>query len=199
MDVFRHFNPRSPRGERLTVLNPNVCIIGFQSTLSARRATEASIMFNARDFDFNPRSPRGERRCRGVVAFLSNGFQSTLSARRATLFKFFEVFKMFISIHALREESDQILENVILVVLISIHALREESDAGRLKSVSTCSNFNPRSPRGERPQCVTSAHLSIVFQSTLSARRATPQILSFYPILLFQSTLSARRATIYCT
>ena len=106
MDVFRHFNPRSPRGERLTVLNPNVCIIGFQSTLSARRATEASIMFNARDFDFNPRSPRGERRCRGVVAFLSNGFQSTLSARRATLFKFFEVFKMFISIHALREESD---------------------------------------------------------------------------------------------
>ena len=33
-----------------------------------------------------------------------------------------------ISIHALREESDDYIQDKLLAVLISIHALREESD-----------------------------------------------------------------------
>ena len=57
-----------------------------------------------------------------------------------------------ISIHALREESDVDYINVGLAVDISIHALREESD--RL------------------PPAATQSY--IPFQSTLSARRATP-------------------------
>ena len=61
-------------------------------------------------------------------------------------------------------------------------------------------NFNPRSPRGERQGQVSSLFLASIFQSTLSARRATNSgvfILCFHA--RFQSTLSARRATLVCT
>ena len=37
---------------------------------------------------------------------------------------------MTISIHALREEGDQQMKNIIQQQKISIHALREEGDAG---------------------------------------------------------------------
>ena len=57
-----------------------------------------------------------------------------------------------ISIHALREESDNRHDSAAQAhILISIHALREESD--RQAQVAECrlSDFNPRPPRGERP------------------------------------------------
>ena len=56
-----------------------------------------------------------------------------------------------ISIHALREESDNRHDSAAQAhILISIHALREESD--RQAQVAECrlSDFNPRPPRGER-------------------------------------------------
>ena len=81
-------------------------------------------------FNFNPRSPRGERR-------------NTITNN---------VIRLLISIHALREESD--LWNIgtlaVCVTAISIHALREESDANESTIISSRSNFNPRSPWGER-------------------------------------------------
>ena len=56
-------------------------------------------------------------------------FQSTLSVRRATLLLYYPRRLAHISIHALREESDQMLHQLIpRVIGISIHALREESD-----------------------------------------------------------------------
>ena len=60
-------------------------VLVFQSTPSARRATVPSLIQLLESVDFNPRPPRGERppritlRCRPII----------------------------ISIHALREESDQ--------------------------------------------------------------------------------------------
>ena len=58
------------------------------------------------------------------------------------------------------------------------------------------SNFNPRSPCGERPIPGRSENRPPRFQSTLSLRRATRRV---YPKLAsccrFQSTLSLRRAT----
>ena len=55
-----------------------------------------------------------------------------------------------ISIHALREESDdkRVCKGVILI--ISIHALREESDCGLRLNIGSLFDFNPRPPRGER-------------------------------------------------
>ena len=102
-------------------------------------------------------------------------FQSTLSARRAT-----------------EGQSQPSVSNII-----SIHALREESDPPKFDIPFKYGDFNPRSPRGERPQTYTNSKSKVVFQSTLSARRATPLTVSKKSAFVFQSTLSARRATLY--
>ena len=80
--------------------------------------------------NFNPRSPRGERLAETLQHTPLSLFQSTLSARRATS----EAVKAivhyaYISIHALREESDLRSYGLSKIWLISIHALREESDS----------------------------------------------------------------------
>ena len=51
-----------------------------------------------------------------------------------------------ISIHALREESDSNVSFSGIRGNISIHALREESDANSRSPASHPNNFNPRSP-----------------------------------------------------
>ena len=80
-----------------------------------------------------------------------------------------------ISIHALREEGDQAIMQGVYNHIISIHALREEGDGSTLSKWPVSSSF----------------------QSTPSARRATPALSCFWlSTSLFQSTPSARRATL---
>ena len=123
--------------------------------------------------DFNPRSPRGERLRGFKIACPFCQFQSTLSARRATDRFVILSDVLIISIHALREESD--LRSLWVIRAqkdfnprsprgerpcskdapphshdISIHALREESDTSATVERKALSDFNPRSPRGER-------------------------------------------------
>ena len=127
----RDFNPRSPWGERHqtsgNIANNSYISIHalreesderieactafcpiFQSTLSVRRATLRGTLACKSWFYFNPRSPWGER----LLAIIHNPIIQ------------------YISIHALREESDiivfQLLQNLTAY-------------------------FNPRSPWGERP------------------------------------------------
>ena len=78
-------------------------------------------------------------------------FLSTPSARRATAQDVQSYDRSTISIHALREEGDRLLQGVVLVERISIHALREEGD-GSGQFVLDC---------------------VYLFLSTPSARRAT--------------------------
>ena len=56
-------------------------------------------------------------------------FLSTLSVRRATCHPYHTKRVILISIHALREESDEKRLSAIYSRAISIHALREESDS----------------------------------------------------------------------
>ena len=125
----QNFNPRPPRGERLSarrwrearisisihalreesdaaVLHLLRSMTRFQSTPSARRATRLTVPDCLLLLYFNPRPPRGERR---------KDFQQDFHA-------FF----------------------------ISIHALREESDSATSFVVCPFTYFNPRPPRGER-------------------------------------------------
>ena len=51
-----------------------------------------------------------------------------------------------ISIHALRKESDDWNGRVRRLLQISIHALRKESDAKSMSRLPRLSHFNPRSP-----------------------------------------------------
>ena len=81
--------------------------IRFLSTPSARRATQHWRDCQAHYHHFYPRPPRGGRRCAPV-----------LSRELA-----------HISIHALREEGDQVRIEKDITQQISIHALREEGDS----------------------------------------------------------------------
>ena len=82
----------------------------FLSTPSARRATRYWQTSASKQFYFYPRPPRGGRP-------LGIGTISPIE---------------LISIHALREEGDDVLcqstANIQTIELISIHALREEGD-----------------------------------------------------------------------
>ena len=124
-----NFNPRSPCGERRPLLTAEHGIVLFQSTLSLRRATGGRCPSGVRRRNFNPRSPCGERRFWAVCTLFNRG----------------------ISIHALLAESDvcRLLEFLALF-LISIHALLAESDLWEQHQARFSSNFNPRSPCGER-------------------------------------------------
>ena len=81
---------------------------------------------------------------------------------------------MKISIHAPREGSDgEDVRGDPSFSFISIHAPREGSDAVIVYFLSFLSNFNPRSPRGERPDAPQRHNRTARFQSTLPARGAT--------------------------
>ena len=124
--------------------------------------------------NFNPRPPRGGRPCPRPVTHKTVIFQSTPSARRATC-------PAALPQHHLP---------------ISIHALREEGDRESYRGHACAENFNPRPPRGGRLIFSLLGASARPFQSTPSARRATPERLyRVFDADIFQSTPSARRAT----
>ena len=73
-------------------------------------------------------------------------FLSTLSVRRATEDAAALTDAQHISIHALREESDERPKVFHIIQKISIHALREESDLQAKCICPSWKNFYPRSP-----------------------------------------------------
>ena len=151
----RHdFNPRPPRGERLGIHGVASISPIFQSTPSARRATETvkdavkdgmiSIHALREESDlastvllrflpyFNPRPPRGER---PTVSSTARG-------------------RYCISIHALREESD------------GREVIREEGDI-LFQSTPSARRATLSAENSDEAE---------IFQSTPSARRATPEL-----------------------
>ena len=192
----RNFYPRPPRGGRrgnfrrwptdlqisIHALREEGDVIralvkkgamAFLSTPSARRATTCPSFRLGLSRYFYPRPPRGGRLSTPCSSAQNDTFLSTPSARRATGHLEDMTMKLYISIHALREEGDviHIVERcktfkflstpsarratLLRAVYsrehgISIHALREESD-----------------PRGGMRKMVW------IFLSTPSARRAT--------------------------
>ena len=146
---------------------------------------------------FYPRPPRGGRLLVPSRALYRTWkFLSTPSARRATRRQHRAPGVPGISIHALREEGDMMIEDS--------YACRKD--------------FYPRPPRGGRLPSRCSLHSGLVFLSTPSARRATGLLIAptrclcnFYPrpprggrpvrqcsrvsLRIFLSTPSARRAT----
>ena len=78
---------------------------------------------------------------------------------------------------------------------ISIHAPLTGSDQFNSHRESLLSDFNPRSPYGERPCSFRGNQFSGVFQSTLPLRGATSIRLKFVYKYQFQSTLPLRGAT----
>ena len=124
------FNPRSPHGERLSPAFLSLALIRFQSTLPARGATSPDKVGRGLEM-ISIHAPRtgsddaATQRTRIIFAF-----QSTLPARGATA-------------RTLLPSDD--------IQRISIHAPRTGSDMAAPRRSRPTSNFNPRSPHGERP------------------------------------------------
>ena len=172
--ILSNFNPRPPRGGRLSrrpqaVPFPSISIHALREEGDYFAALPDCITT-----DFNPRPPRGGRLSTRPALICMDLFQSTPSARRAT--------------HCKNRPRH--------LPQISIHALREEGDGELHDNRRTSQDFNPRPPRGGRPQNCSREpcrhHISIhalreegdgagcliqpcedIFQSTPSARRAT--------------------------
>ena len=103
-----NFNPRPPRGGRPRPAAVWKAWRAFQSTPSARRATQLPPLVVGVAGYFNPRPPRGGRPTPFLLHSNQIQFQSTPSARRATEVVPQQSCRYEISIHALREEGDQI-------------------------------------------------------------------------------------------
>ena len=123
----------------------------FQSTLPARGATSWYGYYYAIDDYFNPRSPHGERQCASIRAGCCRTFQSTLPARGATRGRHRGQPPLGISIHAPRTGSDTLAD----VLDDERTDFNPRSPHGERRGTRLCrpawENFNPRSPHGERP------------------------------------------------
>ena len=124
---------------------------------------------------FNPRPPRGGRRA-AAPSYTANAqvFQSTPPARGATMMR----------------------NGLFHKAGISIHAPREGGDCCGSLSRSRCHYFNPRPPRGGRPNTASALACHWIFQSTPPARGATCIYAIRELLTLFQSTPPARGATL---
>ena len=173
--LARHFNPRSPHGERQRHAAADVCVAQFQPTLPARGATWTDSTCWATPSDFNPRSPHGERPDVITASAVSTtGFQPTLPARGATHTAGSNTNVKNISTHAPRTGSDAADADVRHLAHISTHAPRTGSDPVnivRLFQIVSISTHAPRtgSDNGQREPFARHHE----FQPTLPARGAT--------------------------
>ena len=167
----------------------------FQPTLPARGATSRHVRHRLTPCYFNPRSPHGERRVHQKSYPRRRKFQPTLPARGATHRTFPESRSPGISTHAPRTGSDGVLQHLVPALVISTHAPRTGSDGRRTRVCSDRSDFNPRSPHGERRADQVPAAVILAFQPTLPARGATALPRREVASHGFQPTLPARGAT----
>ena len=146
----------------------------FLSTPSARRATLAQgLLSRLGQIFLSTPSARRATLHPGISPCCTPKFLSTPSARRATgLFDgFFPRWEFLSTPSARRATVYLVVVNVVRV--ISIHALREEGDAIVELERFLHINFYPRPPRGGRLFLDEFDHIIKEFLSTPSARRAT--------------------------
>ena len=126
----RNFNPRTPRGVRHRAIGAWQAELEFQSTHPARGATPSKI------------GDRGHNRI--SIHAPREGCDAQLRPQSEG--------HIVISIHAPREGCDLDTSRGCTQGGISIHAPREGCDRERARSVGGGGDFNPRTPRGVRPQ-----------------------------------------------
>ena len=215
-----HFNPRSPWGERPIPWTVSSGRSRFQSTLPVGGATSDFNRFGQMANHFNPRSPWGERlggnqgrSTGGVISIHAprggsdclpknsssahSRFQSTLPVGGATpssrlcgfaYLQFQSTLPVGGATHRIGFSSGS--------QPISIHAPRGGSDLIFIPKTGVTSDFNPRSPWGERHCQFAGGLQTNLFQSTLPVGGATLPSLVLLDSVLFQSTLPVGGATL---
>ena len=149
---MRYFYPRPPRGGRPLRWNKDarrytISIHALREEGDWKKKRARACLTN-----FYPRPPRGGRHAADVGLHGISEFLSTPSARRATdkAQGFFQCH--FISIHALREEGDQVLDFVKFNKIdFYPRPPRGGRHFGQICLLLPCHDFYPRPPRGGRP------------------------------------------------
>ena len=147
----------------------------FQSTPPARGATQVILGYPAKyPKNFNPRPPRGGRPALLLVfSSMWPTFQSTPPARGATTtdepYSWDSQFQSTPPARGATAFNQFPYSNFH----ISIHAPREGGDFTSIQRKNFVRDFNPRPPRGGRPDGVCPLFMSVIFQSTPPARGAT--------------------------
>ena len=124
----------------------------FQSTPSARRATQTRAGHTWGRTDFNPRPPRGERLWSSLSATMISSNFNPRPPRGG---------------------------RQLCLLIVSLLSLFQSTPSARRATRSSAAsgpprrNFNPRPPRGGRPGAAVTVLVRCRFQSTPSARRAT--------------------------
>ena len=135
-----NFNPRSPRGLRQDKIKNGTSRKGISIHAAQEGCDRLFQPLRTHLNNFNPRSPRGLRQF-GLLNLLNQKeFQSTQPKRAATKIAAFKTARDSISIHAAQEGCDIVL----------------------LKTVLLLGYFNPRSPRGLRPDTGTTAEIKSI-------------------------------------
>ena len=148
---IRHFNPRSPCGERPKICKHGIVKIGI-SIHAPRVGSDPRVDKSAAEPKISIHAPRVGSDLSLIALSGSTGrFQSTLPVWGATRYWFLQRSFSIISIHAPRVGSDLPPREHAERFCISIHAPRVGSDVSFGLRVPVLSYFNPRSPCGERP------------------------------------------------
>ena len=169
-----YFYPRPPRGGRHQTFEvPEIINEISIHALREEGDSTAGIMCR-RPTNFYPRPPRGGRRETRKPTRRRSKFLSTPSARRATESISIGVHLLIISIHALREEGDNL---PAVFRAFSKDFYPRPPRGGRLFIAVVKTRcfyyFYPRPPRGGRHRVGRAAPGFFTFLSTPSARRAT--------------------------
>ena len=126
--ALENFNPRSPCGERRSIVFGYLAFSRFQSTLPVWGATSLPPTKERQHGNFNPRSPCGERRLYNAPLNTRYAFQSTLPVWGATY---------------------TMMDNLGVAIFQStLPVWGATAAAARLSAAGQ--DFNPRSPCGER-------------------------------------------------
>ena len=141
----------TPSARRATKAAVGRCGLSlFLSTPSARRATARCWTTPWRTLHFYPRPPRGGRPLSASASLMAFVFLSTPSARRATGCRWaLSRASRFLSTPSARRATTSV-PLCLSETCISIHALREEGDDLRAAMLVRNLYFYPRPPRGGR-------------------------------------------------
>ena len=194
--VMRYFYPRPPRGRRRENIQCEAKLLAISIHALREEGDVSPPFWGAAGSYFYPRPPRGGRRSAAGLEGQAGRFLSTPSARRATPMSRSICARRskFLSTPSARRATLYNHRHAHCCQ-ISIHALREEGDNLVRWCLHLQRNFYPRPPRGGRRMGFPSSFTSSIFLSTPSARRATLPKNNGGKNHEFLSTPSARRAT----
>ena len=149
----------------------NICCVSIHAPRAGR--DRPSLYSAARLSSFNPRAPRGARLRKGGASYGDIAFQSTRPARGATkAARAIRVDDLFQSTRPARGAT-YTHRRYLIDLIVSIHAPRAGRDCPDHVAKARGTRFNPRAPRGARPEDRFQDIAASKFQSTRPARGAT--------------------------